>query len=379
MQDLKIDFFSLFMFLGVTQGLFLSLFFLLKKNNEHSLTKLLGIILFLISIQILDFFAAYSLLTLKFPYLLDISTPLTLATGPLFYLIYYYYNNHRLPSNWFLHILPVLIFFVNHLFYFLEDPNKKYNSLVLSRGLELPLREARFVKYSDPLGLMQYGGELIAISLGIYSILMLVELSKIIKKSDYTFWKIGNKTTKWLRDFALLTSGLIFYVIIDQIFIRTPKTEYIIASYLTILTYFISLQLLRNSILLNIQSTKNKYQNSALDCELKELIKARIIKFMENESPYLNNLFSLPQLAKNVSASPNNVSQILNELFNQSFYEFINTYRIKAAEKYLTDLKYSNINIEEIGFKVGFNSKTTFYKAFKKQIGKTPLQFKKQI
>ena len=378
MLGLRIDYFSFFMFLGVTQGLFLSMFFLLKKTNEQSLNKLFGIVLLLISIQILDFFSAYSLLTLKFPHFLDISTPLTLATGPLLYFIYHYYNKHRLPSNWFLHIFPVLIFFVNHLFYFLEDPNNKYNSLVLSRGLELPLREAQAVKISDPLDLMQYGGELIAISLGIYSILILVELSKIIKKSNYTFWKIKNQTIKWLRDFALLTSGLVLYVVIDQIFIRTPKTEYIIASYLTILTYFTSLQLLRNSILLNIPFTKNKYQNSALDCELKELIKARIIKHMENESPYLNNLFSLPQLAKNVSASPNNVSQILNELFNQSFYEFINTYRIKVAEKYLTDMRYSNINIEEIGFKVGFNSKNTFYKAFKKQKGKTPLQFKKQ-
>ncbi len=379
MIDYKIDVFSVFMFLGLTQGFFLGLFFILKRKEKNILYKLLGITILLIGIQILDFFSAYSLITLKFPHLLDISTPFTLATGPLIYFIFCFYNKKKLPRNWFLHLVPVTIFFINHLFYFHEHPDNKYNALILSRDLSLPLREAHSSDLVDPLNLMHLGGELIPVSLGIYSILFMIELFKIMKKNNTVFWKINNEIIKWLRNFALLTSGLIIYVILDRIFIGTPKTEYIVASYLTILTYFTSFQLLQHSNLLCIPVTKSKYQNSALDIELKESIKERIIRYMENGSPYTNNLFSLSILAKNISSSPNNVSQILNENFHQSFYGFVNMYRIKEAEKYLIDPYYLNTNIEEIGFMVGFNSKTTFYKAFKKQKGMTPLQFRKQL
>ena len=374
-----IDFYSGFMFLGLAQGLFLGLFFILKRKEENILYKLLGITILFISIQILDFFSAYSLLTLKFPHLLDISTPFTLATGPLIYFIFHFYNKKKLPKYWLLHLVPVIIFLVNHLFYFFEHPDNKYNALVLSRDLNLTLRETHSSNLVDPLNLMHLGGELIPVSLGIYSILFMIELFKIMKNNNSVFWKINNETIKWLRNFALLTCGLIIYVILDRIFNGTPKTEYIVASYLTILTYFTSFQLLLHSNLLHIPAAKLKYQNSALNIEIKESIKVRIIKYMENGSPYTNNLFSLSLLAKNVSCSSNNVSQILNESFHQSFYDFVNTYRIKEAEKHLADPYYLNTNIEEIGFKVGFNSKTTFYKAFKKQKGMTPLQFRKQL
>lgn len=377
MINYKIDFYSGFMFLGLTQGLFLGLFFILKRKKENILYKLLGITFLLISVQILDFFSAYCLVTLKFPHLLDISTPFTLATGPMLYFIYHFYNKKKLPENWFLHLVPVIVFFINHQFYFLEHPDNKYNALVLSRDLNLPLRDTYLSTLTDPLNLMHLGGELIPISLSIYSILFIVELSKIMKKNHSRFWKTNNKIIRWLRNFAVLTCGLVLFTILEQIFIRTPKTEFFAASYLTILTYFTSFQLLLHSNLLNSSLSKSKYQNSALDAELKESIKERIIKYMESESPYTNNLFSLSLLAKNVSSSPNNVSQILNESFQKSFYEFVNTYRIKAAEEYLTAPNYLNTNIDEIGFKVGFNSKTTFYKAFKKQKGITPLQFRR--
>jgi AraC-like DNA-binding protein len=377
--DYKIDFYSGFMFLGLTQGLFLGLFFILKRKKENILYKLLGITLLLISIQIFDFFSAYSLVTLKFPHLLDISIPFTLATGPLLYFIYYFYNNNRLPENWFLHLVPVIIFFINHQFYFLEHPDNKYNALVLSRDLNLPLRNSHPSTLTGHLNLLHLGGELITLSLSIYSILFMIELSKIIKKNHSNFWKLNDKIIRWLRNFAILTCGLVLYTILQQIFIRTPKTEFIAASYLTILIYFTSFQLLQHSKLLNISLSKSKYQNSALDIELKESIKERILKYMEHESPYTNNLFSLSLLAKNISSSSNNVSQVLNELFNQSFYDFVNTYRISKAKKILNDPNFNNINIEEIGFKVGYNSKTTFYKAFKKQTGITPLQYKKQL
>ena len=73
--------------------------------------------------------------------------------------------------------------------------------------------------------------------------------------------------------------------------------------------------------------------------------------------------------------SKNILSQYLNEKINKSFSTFINELRIEKAKEFLT--AKTNYTIEGIGYESGFKSKSTFFTAFKKHTGQTPLEYQK--
>ncbi|MCY4334687.1 MAG: AraC family transcriptional regulator [Litoreibacter sp.] len=71
--------------------------------------------------------------------------------------------------------------------------------------------------------------------------------------------------------------------------------------------------------------------------------------------------------------SDNYVSQVLNEKIGQSFFDFVNSYRVKEAQ---TRLLNSDETILAIAYDIGFNSRSSFYTAFKKGTGQTPTAFR---
>ena len=99
---------------------------------------------------------------------------------------------------------------------------------------------------------------------------------------------------------------------------------------------------------------------------------------IENNNRYLDTDFSLEILASEIKMSPTKVSGIINNQTDFNFSDYINFLRINKAKTLLLAPKYSEYNIEAIGFESGFNSKSAFYTAFKKFTNTTPLEFKKQ-
>jgi len=77
------DIFSFIILLGVIQGVFLSFFFLWRKTDNQQSTVFLGLILLFFALLNFDFWSGYTLTTLRYPHLLDISVPFSLAMGPL--------------------------------------------------------------------------------------------------------------------------------------------------------------------------------------------------------------------------------------------------------------------------------------------------------
>lgn len=120
-----------------------------------------------------------------------------------------------------------------------------------------------------------------------------------------------------------------------------------------------------------------KYKNGELPKEIQKKYTSRLIRHMETYKPYLNPLLSLQSLASEISISTKHLSQIINNSFQQNFYHFINSYRIEECKKLLSDNTQNDINILEIAYDVGFNSKNSFNSAFKKHTGMTPSEFRK--
>ena len=78
-----------------------------------------------------------------------------------------------------------------------------------------------------------------------------------------------------------------------------------------------------------------------------------------------------------MNASCNETSFVINELYRDNFYNFINKYRVEEAKILLLSEKYNQLNILGIAYESGFNSKTTFNTTFKKHTGFSPTDFVK--
>jgi ligand-binding sensor domain-containing protein/AraC-like DNA-binding protein len=128
---------------------------------------------------------------------------------------------------------------------------------------------------------------------------------------------------------------------------------------------------------LYLRKLKNKYKNSALDPEKSEEILRRLHLLMETQKVYKDEELTLTSLAEKISVGAKHLSQVMNECLEKNYSEYINGYRIEEAKKLLTDPGRKNLTILEIAFEVGFNTKETFNRAFKKHTKMTPSHYKK--
>ena len=69
--------------------------------------------------------------------------------------------------------------------------------------------------------------------------------------------------------------------------------------------------------------------------------------------------------------------QIINEKMGRNFLDFVNQYRVEEAKGMLTDENRNHLTVLSIAYDAGFNSKTAFYSAFKKQTGTSPTKYRK--
>lgn len=113
-----------------------------------------------------------------------------------------------------------------------------------------------------------------------------------------------------------------------------------------------------------------------LDTEPNEALD-RLRVFMQAEKPYLDAGLTLSQLAKMLDIQPRKLSVMINDHLGQNFMDFINTYRISEAKYRLQHPKDDKETVLEVMYAIGFNSKSSFNTVFKKKVGKTPSEYKR--
>lgn len=104
----------------------------------------------------------------------------------------------------------------------------------------------------------------------------------------------------------------------------------------------------------------------------------RLINYMTENKPYLNQLLTLENLAAQIAMPARQLSQVINRHFDKNFFEFINGYRIDESKALLTKEENAKETILTIMAQAGFNSKATFNTLFKKTVGMTPSQYRKE-
>ena len=124
---------------------------------------------------------------------------------------------------------------------------------------------------------------------------------------------------------------------------------------------------------------KQKYEGYQLDDDIAAAYAKEARDLMEKEKLYKNPYLTLPELAKKLKLSANTLSQVLNGYCGQTFYNFVNTYRVEEVISMMRDPENDGKSILKLSIEAGFNTKSTFNNIFKKQTGMTPVEFRKNL
>ena len=276
------------------------------------------------------------------------------------------YKDYSLRKRDLLHLIPfgIHFFFYSFKFHFFDADTK------------IALLNTYLVTYAEYIIIISA----IYIHFIVYSILTIKVISNYKIELKNLFSSIEKIKLTWLQ---LLTGGFILIwgtAFIDFI-LRVGGIGSFYSYSLSIVLLFIFANMIvykglkHPEIFVGINNSKTNGK-PPID-ETKHLkYREQLDYIMTNEKPYLNPTLSLSDLADKISIPSRYLSHIINTSYEQNFFDFINSYRIKESQRLLLDENHKKKTILEVLYAVGFNSKSSFNSAFKKHTRKTPTQFK---
>lgn len=93
---------------------------------------------------------------------------------------------------------------------------------------------------------------------------------------------------------------------------------------------------------------------------------------------HLESQVNLERFAEQVGIRPRELSTIINDHYQQNFFEFINRQRVEEAKRLLASPECAGDTVLDILYKSGFNSQSAFHRFFKRIVGMTPSEYRKQ-
>lgn len=330
-----------FSLVGILNSLLLVLYLVFTKKGTRKTNLLLAGLILALSVRIGKSVLFFVFSDHIYGTVLTLGLSGFLMVGPL---AYFFVRETiapapRLGTAMAYHFLPALLFFSVFLFISYQDlhhlvRNLVYHSILLHYIVYLVTANGLLIKFKDESSHLV---NQLSIMLGLLALIWMAYLLNSI-----------------IPFFHYLHGGILYCAIV-----------------------YVSFLLILNKGEL-ITSKKNiKYEKSGLAPEDIELISRKLEWLIEAEAPHLEPNLTLAKLAKRLKVTTNALSQVINSHFGQSFNSYIAKRRIQEAKRKLLE-EPSPKNITEIAYQVGFNSLSTFYKAFNKEEGCTPSQFKKK-
>ncbi|WP_298150522.1 AraC family transcriptional regulator [Flavobacterium sp.] len=196
-------------------------------------------------------------------------------------------------------------------------------------------------------------------------------------------------TFAWVKKYlfaflAMQAIRIIFFVLYPEWGNFSAKGWYYLS--FSILFYYIAIHALLNNVksIAPVKLTeegeplplrKGQEENQPADNLQFESWKLRISSFIEQHRSYENPELTLADLARDLQTNPTTLSKVINKAYGMNFNDFINNLRIEAFKQQLNLKVYEKHTLLAIAFDCGFNSKTTFNRAFKKNTSLTPKSY----
>lgn len=105
--------------------------------------------------------------------------------------------------------------------------------------------------------------------------------------------------------------------------------------------------------------------------------KETIDRHMRSNRPYKSHFFSIEVMANQLDVDPSNLSEAIKGHFDKNFSEYVNGFRIEEAKQLLSDPENASSPMLDVLSRVGFDSTATFKATFRRNVGMSPQQFRK--
>lgn len=256
-----------------------------------------------------------------------------------------------------------------------------FNTIILF----LPIKLAHTIENSLFYGLFEFLMIIYGLVLIWITFRKLRRHSKLIKDQ---YSSVERRDLKWIY-YAVILIISMFLIMPVFAFIDAPIVEEAFGTLGSLaLTYWISYNGLFQQVSMNLVNNNNvavkmpsRSENLSAkkekELERLESVFVKIESIIKEEKLFLNSDLTIVDVSDKVGEHSRLVSNAINSISSKTFNSYINRYRVEMAKEMLLSEESSRLNIEGIGFEVGFKSNSSFYTAFKKELKITPLQFVK--
>lgn len=360
-------------------NLFILFIILIFRRQNTRLNIILAFILLLPSITYINNYLILSSKLIYFPGIVIISQITALLCAPLIYVYVRMFMGKRKNylSIWHLFTIAAILLCLFHLVLLLMTDNsvqKTFAKQIINAEFPTFLLIARSSFF---ILLNAYFLDL-AIQVWIYS-----------KKSLNINSSLDRIKLRYIQLFIIILWTLNISVLLLYLFMPNFYVDFIVVPVVTGIFYIFLLRtgfnhtaiFTKDAYELFSKSIKNHDSISLKSSEHKEYtleevdnIKSRIAYQLDENKLFTDPELQIGKLAEAISLCLHETSFFINTYLHTNFYNLINSKRIELAKEMLIKAG-RKAEIEVIGYEVGFNSKSAFYRSFKKYVNCSPSEF----
>lgn len=356
---------------------------LLRARENRVANRVLAALLGVVVLRLVPYIIGYAGFYDTYPWLSFAPFDLPLAIGPLLWLYVVALTTGALPQKWGWHVMPAVVHFVTYGGIFVALPLDAKHALV--RAVIDPYISPG-ITTAALVGLAAYG----ALALRHWQ--------------DYQRWLDANLSNReefrlsWLRTLLASMAGLGFVwlgVAVTDAYIRQLSYFDEFPFYLlqAALAWGLGLMAWREAEVRYPRPSRDVAPPSAptsagvaaadagaADAILSQdwaALGARYLNELECNEWWRDPQLSLATLARHLATNTSYVSKALNKGLGQGFNECINRLRVNAVARALES--GSTLDLVQLGFDAGFNSKASFQRAFVLYRGQTPSAYRAQV
>ncbi len=368
---ISFEFLDLILFLGISQGVFLAITIQFLHQKNKTANTILSLILLTAVTMLLGRMIYFRFLTLslfRWTVLIDV---VIFIFGPLCYMYLRrlaFSKSDYFKLSW-IHYLPA----VAHILFFLYG---------MSFSLDVYKEKISSVTFNISFFIIEGGGIL----------------------SNFYYWYLNTnlirRYKKEEKNSVSYKQNLVSFLLVFQIAVGVFLTAWFISFIssklfgysmypigydalwvgISIFIFVVGYYSLKEPKLFRIPLQKEKpNRQKRLQEDQINFLEKGLKDAIEEEKMFLKPNLTLRDLSERLDTSTHNISWYLNTIKGSNFYDYVNHYRIKEFLQKVENNEHQDHTILAISMDVGFNSKSTFNKAFKLEMNDTPSNYIKGL